>query len=195
MKQNWITWLVNPFRYFAGWQALAIGAIAMIVTAGIASLSAIRFDGVLDIHFGNELSFFMQLLLLFIDYGVFSLLLLVVGMLMSKSKYRIIDILGTQLFARWPFLFIAILALTIDSDAIRDVSTHLKPENIEALFTVPFVMFLLLSLLTTIWMIVLQYRSFSISFNLSGNTVVTVFAICLLIAEVISKYILLKIIL
>ncbi|MES2560055.1 MAG: hypothetical protein V4590_09965 [Bacteroidota bacterium] len=193
-KQQWTTWLWNPFVYVAGWQAFAVGVCMMAVTAGMAALSGIRFDGVIDIHVGEASSFISQLKLILIDIISMVGMLTIAGMVLSKSEYRIIDIVGTQLVARWPMIFVAVLALVVNLDPIRDAAKNFNPQEVGALFTGTFIFFLCISVLVTIWMIVLMYRSYCISFNLTGNKAVISFIVCLILAEIISKYIIYKIV-
>ncbi|MES2779539.1 MAG: hypothetical protein V4651_06525 [Bacteroidota bacterium] len=194
MKQKWTSWLFNPFMYLAGWQAMIAGFIMMLVVAGLASLSSIRFDGTLDMHVADPLNLVTHIQLIFVDYISLSVLLLIAGMLMSKSHYRIIDIMGTQLLARWPLLFMTLLALIVNLDPIREAGKHFDPQHIDALFTISFMIFLCVSVIITVWMIVLMYRSYSISFNLIGNKAIGSFIVCLLLAEILSKFINLKLV-
>lgn len=192
MKQKWTTWLFNPFMYVAGWQAMAAGILMMVVIAAVATLSSIRFDGVIDIHLGHPLSFVSHIQMILIDYASLCIPLVIAGMILSKSQYRFIDIIGTQLVARWPLVFMGLLALMINLDPIRDAATQLNPEHLDSLFTGPFIIFLCMSVLVTVWMVVLMYRSYAISFNLSGNKAIVSFIVCFILAEVFSKIIIIK---
>ena len=49
MKDNY---LFTPFRYIAGWKALAIGWLIMFLTAAIAYVGRTHFDGIIDVHAG-----------------------------------------------------------------------------------------------------------------------------------------------
>lgn len=195
MKQKWSIWLFNPFMYIAGWQAMAAGLLVLLATIVAASFSCIRFDGVLDIHLGDTLSMAKHAGMIILDYACLSLLLCVSGILFSKSQYRFIDIAATQLVARWPLIWIALLALVVNLEPVRDAAKQLDPQEIQALFTAPFLVFLVASVLVTVWMIVLMYRSYTVSFNLSGNKAILSFIVCLLAAEILSKIIILKYIL
>jgi hypothetical protein len=192
MKQKWTIWLFNPFMYVAGWQALVAGLLFMFITAILASLSTIRFDGVIDIHFGEHLSFMSQIKMLLIDYAALSLLLIIIGMILSKSQYRFIDIIGTQLIARWPILLVVVLALAVNPDPLIEASKQINPQEVKAMFTGTFILFLFVSILVTVWMIVLMYRSYAVSFNLNGSKAIVSFIICFVLAEVFSKLIIIK---
>ena len=48
------TWLFNPFTYVAGWNAILIGLVVILVTGYLGSLSNTHFDGVLDAHTGRS---------------------------------------------------------------------------------------------------------------------------------------------
>lgn len=192
MKRKWTTWLFNPFMYVAGFQALGAGLVIMLVIAWMSTFTSIRFDGVLDIHLGQPLSFMAHLKMMLIDYAAMCLLLFIAGMMLSKSHYRLIDILGTQLVARWPLIFITLFTLIVNLNPLQDAAAKLTPEQIDSLFTVPFIIFLCISVMVTVWMIVLMYRSYTISFNLSGNRAIVSFIVCFVLAEVFSKLIIIK---
>lgn len=192
MKQKWTTWLFNPFMYVAGWQAMGASVLMMIITAWLATFSDIRYDGVIDIHLGHPLSFIAHIQMMLIDYAMLCILLLVAGALLSKSQYRFIDIVGTQLVARWPLILIAILALIVNLDPLKDAAAQLNPDHLDALFTGSFIIFLCMSVLVTVWMIMLMYRSYTISFNLTGNKAIISFIVCFILAEVFSKLMIIK---
>src|SRR4051812_9332244 len=110
-KPGLLDWLFDPFAYVAGGTSLCFG-LAMILASGwIGSLSSSHYDGVLDFHSGHRMPLWYSLSAGFVDWLSLALVLLIAGKFLSKSKFRAIDVLGTQAMARWPGIFSALLAL------------------------------------------------------------------------------------
>ena len=118
-----VRWMFNPFIRIAGTRSLAIGLVG-IVAAGLAAGGAgIRFDGLLDLHAGNEVALWVPVMDGLVNWVVFTLLLLLVALLFSRSAVRLVDIAGTQAMARIPLLPVAaICALPWIRDALARIS-------------------------------------------------------------------------
>jgi hypothetical protein len=101
-----------------------------------------------------------------------------------------VDIFGTQALARWPMLFVSIIAMPT---AIQNaVSTFVAQLTIGSFQFNPAGLVLVLvfaasTLLLLCWMVALMYQSFCVSCNVRGGKAIGVFIAGLLIAEVISK--------
>lgn len=185
-------WLFNPFYYIAGGKALAIGIVVMLITGLSANLSMSRFDGLLDFHFGLQPQpFWINISEILISWLVFSCLLLVSGKIVSKSRIRLIDVFGTQALARFPYLFASLIAfipathrfvqkLAVDLTAFQRFSPDM----------ILFIASLIFAILMTVWMVLLMYRAFSISCNISGKKAVSVFIGALIIGEILSHVVL-----
>lgn len=172
-------WLFNPFVYVAGWQALGFGLLLMLVTAVIAFFSHTNFDGAIDVHFGAYFPFWVrvveQLNALLSSVVVF----FVAGLILSKSKIRFIDVAGTLALARTPLLFAALIGFV---PALH----HVNLNHIDS----SFLMWSLIGLLFSIWMIALMYNAFIISCNLKGSKAIVGFIVAIILAEVLSKIVL-----
>jgi hypothetical protein len=170
----WREWLLNPATHLAGWPALWGGLLTIALT-GIASYHArIRFDGVLDLHPGHSF-FWSHLADGFIAWITLSTVLLIIARFACPTKFRALDLLGTQAFARAPMFLTAIIIWTLQLTAIeKDRMTFLI---IIGLVGLPFL----------VWMVILMYSAFSISCNLKGGKAIALFSIGLFIAEVLSK--------
>ena len=118
-----VRWMFNPFVRIAGPRSLIIG-LAGIVAAGVAAAGAgIHFDGLLDVHAGNEVALWVPVVEGLVNWAVFTLLLMVVALLFSKSAVRLIDIAGTQAMARMPLLLVAAICnLPLIQDAFDGVA-------------------------------------------------------------------------
>ncbi len=178
--------LFNPFIYLAGTKALLLGLSAMLLTAVIGYFSHVRFNGAIDMHFGGSTVFMTHLAEQLVDLLSLSLFFMLGGMLFSNSSIRLIDILGTVALARWPLLFTAIIGFGIEMPPAADLTNI---ENIKNAFTPLVIVLSGISVVFVIWMIALLYNAFSISCNLKGGKATLIFITCLILAEVVSVYI------
>lgn len=177
----WKEKLFNPFVRIAGFQALWIGLTTLMLTAAIAVNGRCHFDGALDVHIGAQTPAWFYFTESLIAWLIICLSLYVAGRFSSKSKIRFIDIAGTTILARWPMIFAALSAL-----AVKDI-----PHNINDLGP-DLIIFSLLSIICSVWMIALLYNAYSVSCNVRGTKGTISFIIALMIAEVLSKILILK---
>lgn len=193
-KNKVITWLFNPFHYLAGGKSLLIGLLLIAISGVIAYFSNSHFDGVLDFHTGMKLPIWFMIAEGFVDWLTLAVVLLITGMIISRTRFRVIDIFGTQALSRFPTVFVAITALLpgynilinkLMANPMNAVSIIF--ENIGPLIVLMIVGFVILIML--IWMIVLMYRAYAVSCNISGVKAIVSFIIALIIAEIISKII------
>lgn len=185
------TLLFNPFFYIAGVQALLLGLVAILLTSLIGSFGNTHFDGVLDSHVVGTAAplwlFFAEGL---IDWVCLTIVLWVCGKIISKTMFRAVDIIGTQALARWPAIFISLLALP---PAFQKFSTELIAQiqqgnyNFNVQHLSIFLMLVVAMVPFVIWMVRLMYKSFSVVCNVSGGKAIGTFIIGLLVAEALSK--------
>jgi len=187
----WV-WLFNPFHYVAGGTALLVG-VAVILAAGvIASLSNAHFDGVLDLHVDRPVPLWVFLLEGVIDWIALGALVLVGAKMISRSRVRTLDVLGTQALARTPTLVTALIALL---PGFQRFLAHLTAQYLpgapdvqtQPMDVLVFAVAVLAIILMTIWMVALMYRAFSVSCNVTGGKAVAVFIAALILAEALSK--------
>ncbi len=189
-------WLLNPVYYVAGGKALAIGIIVMLVTGCLAFLGKIRFDGLIDFHFGGMAApLWLNISEILVSWLLMSVFILFFGRIISKSRIRLIDVFGTQSLARSPYLFLALAALLLPG------AHRFSPKLLQALLSdqvafpafsfdmVAFFLLLLFAILMTIWMILLMYRAFSVSCNVSGKSAKFLFIVALVVVEFLSMFV------
>lgn len=185
-----VTWLFNPFIYIAGTKALWLGLAAILLAGLVGSLSNTHFDGVLDTHTGAYAPRWVFLVEGIINWLCLSTILLGLGRIISRTAFRTIDLLGTQALARWPTLFMSLLALQPAFQRFgNELLEQLKQgkfnfNTIDALifFAVAFAMIPFLC-----WMVFLMYKSFSVSCNVKGLKGIGFFILGILVAELLSK--------
>lgn len=191
-KRSFAQWLFNPFEFIAGYQALLIGLAAILLTSLLGSLSNTHFDGVLDVHTGLQAPLWF-----FLSEGLINWISLVIplfffGLIVSRSSFRTIDLIGTQALARWPYLITAVVMLP---NANRRVLEYLMAQYTQTHAASPinptdiviFAVAMFLAILMIIWMIALMYRAYTVSCNIKGPRAIITFIISLIGAEVLSK--------
>lgn len=186
------TWLFNPFHYIAGGQALTLGLVLLLLTGFISSLSNSHFDGVIDFHTGVAAPWWVFVSEGLCNWLALGLLLLLGGKVISASRVRAVDVLGTQALARSPTLVTALFALL---PGYQRFSAHIAAQYIRTLPDVQtrpsdpiaFGVTGIVVILTLIWMVALMYRGFSVSCNVRGGKAAGVFIGALIVGELISK--------
>jgi len=171
---------------------LLLGLAIILISGFVGSFSNTHFDGVIDVHpgLGAPLWFFLA-------EGVISWVCMAVplfffGLIVSRSSFRMIDVLGTQALARWPYLIAAIVTLP---DANRRVVVYLMSKfaqtaPVAAISSIDVLIFgfaMIVTILMTIWMVALMYRAYAVSCNIKGAMAVATFIVGLIAAEAISK--------
>ncbi len=202
---GWATWVFNPFHYIAGAPALGVGLAAILAAGCVNWATGSHFDGVLDFHTGTFTPVWIYWIEGPIDWIIVSVLLLLGGMLLSRSRIRIVDVFGTQALARFPALITAILVwpppvqrasqqliqATMTMQANAAAGRNVMPSDLFGSIA-PFDLVLLgvavlTMLVMIVWMVALMYRAFAVSCNVSGGKAIGVFIVLLVAAEVISK--------
>lgn len=175
-----ITWLYNPFIKIAGTSSLLWGLLILLITVFLGGLNNVHYDGVIDIHAGMPAPLTFFILESIVSWLLFSVFLLIAAKVLSQSKVRGIDIFGTQALARYPYLIISLISFIpyfhFEFTGMPDLSASL-------------IIFGLISLVFTIWTVILMYNAYSVSANLKGAKAVFSFIVALVSAEVLFKII------
>jgi hypothetical protein len=193
------TWLFRPFDRIAGGVALGLGLFIIVVTAFLAAASGLHTDGVIDLHFGPTVPVWVLLLQGLINWLCLGLVLYALGRWLSTTRFRAIDLFGTQALARWPMLLgVAYMAIPGISGRIEFYTTRLMaampddPSKVmassEYLLDAIWLMVISLPVLAAIaWMIWLMAHGYALVTNLKGQRVVFSFIGGLIAAEILSK--------
>jgi hypothetical protein len=186
-------WLFNPFRFIAGFKALLLGLAIILISGLVGSFSNTHFDGVLDVHTGAAAKMWFFLAEGLIDWMCPAVLLFLFGLIVSRSSFRTIDVLGTQALARWPYLIAAVAMLPNANRRVLGYIVSKVKETAPAVTINPadvlvFGFAMIAVLLMTIWMIALMYRAYMVSCNIKGAKAVATFIVGLIAAEAISKF-------
>jgi hypothetical protein len=183
MEQNSVNmYLFRPFVKIAGWKAFGLGLILVLLTAVVGKYANVMFDGVIDIHFTDNVSFAHSFLFLGIDVVSVVICMYVAGLLVSRN-FRFIDILGTMTLARTPLTILAVFALFVQSPDMEEI---LHNPMIIMSYT-SFIILIIITIPIVIWFIALMYNAFVISVGAKGIKMTTLFIVALIAAVILSK--------
>jgi len=193
------TWLFRPFDRIAGGAALGMGLVIMGVTAVLATSAGLHTDGVIDLHFGPPVPVWVLLAQGLINWLCLGLVLYGLGRWLSTTRFRAIDLFGTQALARWPMLIgVGYMAIPGISGRVEYYTTRLMaampddPNKVmassEYLLDAMWLMVISLPVMVVlVWMIWLMAHGYALVTNLKGQRVVFSFIGGLIVAEIISK--------
>jgi len=189
----------DPFTYLSKNQTLVIGLTIILITGFINSFTNTHFDGIFDIHTGKSSAF-----VVFVTEGYIILILLtgllfLIGTLFIKQRANIFDLLGQQALARWPLLLSSIITIS------KPYQRFCRMRSLRELYDFGIFRFnsldnivvsisIIVLLIITIWVVVLMYKSFSQTYKVQRIKSVFLFILGVLIAEVLSKVLILRII-
>lgn len=171
--------LFNPFIRIAGLKSFLTGLSGLLLTSYLAYKTGTHFNGLLNIGplstvFAKDSDFWVYLVENSSHWIILSILLFGAGLILSKSKLRAIDILGTTLFSRIPLLITPLIrTVPIFQSFVFQSAT----------------MFLIIGiyLISIIWTIVLLFNSFKVSCNLKNEKLIVAFIVSIIISEVFTK--------
>ncbi len=192
-------WLWNPFEKIAGGASLVAGVVILLITGVIASFSNTHFDGVLDTHVGHAAPLWVFLGEGIANWLCLAVVLWIAGLILTgrSRKFRALDLFGTQALARWPYL---LAALICSPPGFQRYSTALitaakQGQLLPAASVGDTLIFwgaTLVILIVTVWFVALAWKSFRISCDVRGGKAITLFIVGIILAEVISKTLILK---
>ncbi len=194
--------LLNPFKYIAGYKALVLGLLAILLTAVIAHFSNMHFPGLISVRTSPELPLWYLAAQGLSNWIVFSVILYISALLVSQSSVRLVDVFGTQALARTPYVFAALMGF---SDAVNKFGEYVlwmttqqgDPVSISLGVTIIAVIQIVITVLLAGWMVVLMYNAYSVSANLKGAkagvSFIITFIITVVCTNIISFYLLSRI--
>ena len=185
MKSNEFWGLfINPFRKVAGWQAFGLGLVFVGVMGVVGTLAHVAFDGALDMHLTDNLTYAQSFLYLGISLASVVLVMWLAGVMIAK-QVRFIDILGTMTLAKAPFLLLAVVGLFTTAPDLTQITQN--PMAVFSSVSLSFIVLLVLSLPVMVWSIALMYNGFKVSCGVQGSKLTLAFILGLFTAEIVSK--------
>jgi hypothetical protein len=196
--------LLNPFDRYTERQLLLVGVAAFVVGSFIAYCFDGRFDGVVDLHFMQQVAWYGP----FLDNLINLVCVLVPLFLLGKyinRKTRIIDLITAFLISRIPYFVLPLFNINGYMHRITEELMNSAREGVMNNSTVPelplsgmemtlLLVFAGLSILAVIWSIILLYNGFKTATNAKTVGHQLLFAVALIAAEVLSKMVILKMI-
>ena len=187
--KNKVKLIVNPFIRFAGGQALIWGFLGLIVSTLLCWISGYHYHGLL--HFGPapNPAWWCYLAEHLIVWLIPALLFYLGGLFLSHSRIRVIDVLGTVLFAQLPLLGMNLISLLPAMRMMSQMNMNMSPE--EMLAQPYFILAMILTLLglpflilTLIWM----FNALKVSCNLKQWKLWTVALIGIIGGDVLCRF-------
>lgn len=183
--------LYNPFELYSERQLLIFGLVMTLIGSFLGYLFNGRFDGIIDFHLLESVTFFEVVLDNFFNTVLLTTLLFITGKLIN-SKTRFVDVLNASLLARIPFY---ILPFFNFNNVMYDVSNRtysiIVAGSFNAISTPDMILLMLFSFVaicTLIWFSVLLWNGFKVATNAKGIKNIILFIFTILVAEVVSKY-------
>lgn len=187
--------LFKPFEKYSENKLLLFGVLFSLVGICLAYLFHARFDGVLDTHFVNRVQWKEPILDFLIDVVSLFLLLCIAAKLVN-NKTRLIDILVTVLISRVPFIVLPLFnindKLYLISKVVEENVLKLGKNSaslpIDAGSMIYLIFSGLIALLFVVWSVALLYNGYKVSSNAKGGKAIVLFIVSIVLAEVLSKY-------
>jgi hypothetical protein len=189
---NWQT-LINPFSRFTEKHLLFFGLISTVIGSYLAAFFGVTFDGIIDIHLYPGMTFLQSIKENLISILLVTLLLFGLGKFINP-KTRLIDIVNSSLLFRVPFYISAGLVSIpllkrIQEELMKNpnamMGMDLKPFDIIVILLISVIL-----IITLIYAIALLFNGFKTATNLKSTKHKILFAITIVVAEVLSKIIL-----
>ncbi|MCF7885505.1 MAG: DUF3887 domain-containing protein [Candidatus Marinimicrobia bacterium] len=125
-KEKIWTVLFNPFKYIAGYKALNIGLIIMVLTGLLGFYLDVRFDGL--IHIGALKTEWPAMNIFDIFFGwALSSIVFCILLFIFRADFRIIDIFGTLALASYPNIFFVIFTELVLNSSIYIITIVIIP--------------------------------------------------------------------
>lgn len=161
--------LFNPFRYIAGAKALTMGYLFIVASALMLYSGNLIQDSYIHISMA-EASFLNVLGTQTIWWIIPAVLLYLCGLLLSKSKIRIIDILGTTAFAQIILLLMIapMLLPVVMNNMLESVASLQSGAIIEPTSLMPTMIYSIWSMICLVLFFIWNYNAFAVSCNVSG---------------------------
>lgn len=132
MGNKVIEQIVNPFIRIAGMKALGWGVLGLAVSTWICWISGYHYHGLL--HFGPapNPAWWCYLAEHLIVWLIPALQFFLGGVFLSHSHIRIVDVLGTVLFAQLPLLVMNLISLLPPMRMLSQMDMNMSPEKLLA---------------------------------------------------------------
>jgi len=172
--------LYNPFNRIAGFKSLIIGLVGLLITTYLAFKTGTHFNGLININFAKDSDYWLFFTENLSNWLFISTFMYTSGLILSKSKIRVIDIFGTILLSRIPLIIAPLIRLIplFQSFVIQSWQMY---------FVIGFY------LVSLIWTTILLFNAFKISCNLKNERLIISFIISMILSEICTKLVIILI--
>jgi hypothetical protein len=166
--------LYNPFYQVAGFKSLVIGSLVFLIVTSVAFKTGTHFNGLLNFDLAKDSGYLVFAAEHAINWLFTSLFMYISGLILSKSRIRLIDIAGTVLLARIPLIIMPLIRLL---------------PVFQSFFAQSWQIYLLMGiyLFSLIWSLALLFNAFKISCNLKGERLIISFILSMILSEICTK--------
>jgi hypothetical protein len=189
------SWLTNPYQKVAGFKALGIGGLIIVVISYFGSIAQVYFSGLLGIlnasiiknqKIGTDFVFLLyQNIMIWL---VMSLLYCLAIRIYQKKNVRMIDVLGTVALSRYPYLLLTAFVATIRT--LNPSFMNISLESGLALdLSLLSICFSSVVILCVIWHIATYFYALKESSGLNGRQLWISFIVSMLVGEVLCNFI------
>ncbi|MFN8275579.1 MAG: hypothetical protein U0X58_11965 [Flavobacteriaceae bacterium] len=186
-----MTAFLHPFEKTSEQKQLLVGLLTLL-TGGVLGYSFnARFDGVIDLHFTEKVSYSEPFFDLLITIAITSVLLFGLGKTIN-AKTRFVDVLYPTLWAKAPYVLMTFFNIHQASylsgnqivEAFQNGGNY-EPSTVTlALLLIEAIVMLAALILSVIWL----FNGFILATNSKGIRNNIAFILILLLAEITSKY-------
>jgi hypothetical protein len=182
--------LLNPFETYSEKQLLFFGLIGSLVGVVVAYLFNARFDGILDIHFDETVTWKEVIVDNLINVLVLSVLLFATGKIINP-KTRFVDLFNASLICRIPYYFMPVFnSNNYMFQTGEEIMSAIQKGNFNEISTMSVIsnsIFTIFAVLAIISLIFLLWNGFKIATNAKGKKPIILFVTGLLLTEILSK--------
>jgi hypothetical protein len=166
----------NPFNQIAGIKSLNFGLVGLLIVTYLAYKTGTHFNGLLNIDLAKDSDYWVFITESFSNWVLISASMYISGLILSKSKLRVIDILGTTLLSRIPLIITPLVRIIPLFQSFVILSWQMY-------FIYGFY------LISLVWTIILLFNAYKISCNLKDEKLIISFIICMILSEICTKLI------
>ena len=167
MKKQRLNLLFNPFARIAGYSALGWGFLGIVLATLLSYSTGLHYHGLLHFGWAPNPAWWCFAVEHLVIWLIPAILFYLGGLLLSRSRIRIVDVLGTVAFAQLPFiimnLFYFIPSLRfmtqLDPNALSIQELLAQPEFIKGVW------FSLFSLIFFVWVLIWMFHALRVSSN------------------------------
>lgn len=183
--------LKNPFRFLPLRQAICWGIVAMILTAVYCWQVGLRVTSITQVNYAGG-ALWKATLQQVAVWLLFSAVLYVAAVVVSRSKVHFWSVAGYNLFARIPF---DVMLLMFAFPMVRSIVGLAMDGNVARIMEYANLLSIIgvVSLLVSVWYFYWSYKAFSESTNVRNGKGVVAFIVSYLVAYVASGYLLIYI--